>query len=185
MLMLIVMGVAAAGCVQPLNATGSSGDWRVKFQRIRQVQFQLSLLTILSRIVALISFCHSHNAFAVMSKKKPRPKNPQRPSRPPGWLTSDTDEIERRRLRGANASFLIKAQARGEAFFGAFRVSSDGGQTYAVEIRSLARPINSCECPDHHINGLGTCKHIEATLRRLQHRRKRAFCAAAGRGRPY
>ena len=37
-------------------------------------------------------------------------------------------------------------------------------QTYRVEIRSLAEPINSCNCPDHRINGLGTCKHIEALV---------------------
>jgi hypothetical protein len=62
---------------------------------------------------------------------------------------------------------------------------SDTGQIYHIEIRSLAEPINSCDCPDHRINGLGTCKHIEATLNRLQHRRKRAFAGAATKGSPY
>ena len=72
-----------------------------------------------------------------------------------------------------------------DVFFGVYRTHSGSGQSYCVEIRSLAEPINSCNCPDHHINGLGTCKHIEATLHRLQYRRKRAFQKAAGRGSPY
>ena len=71
------------------------------------------------------------------------------------------------------------------AFYGVFNVASADERTYRVEIRSLAELINSCDCPDHRINGLGTCKHIEATLERLQHRRMRAFDEAAGRGSPY
>ena len=72
-----------------------------------------------------------------------------------------------------------------DVFFGVYRTHSGSGQSYGVEIRSLAEPINSCNCPDHRINGLGTCKHIEATLHRLQYRRKRAFQNAAGRGSPF
>jgi hypothetical protein len=72
-----------------------------------------------------------------------------------------------------------------DVFFGVYRAHSGSGQSYCVEIRSLAEPINSCNCPDHHINGLGTCKHIEATLHRLRYRRKRAYQKAAGRGSPY
>ncbi len=102
-----------------------------------------------------------------------------------GWLTSDADEIERRRLRGASESFQIEAQAGGDEFFGVYRIRRDSGQTYHLEIRSLAEPINSCDCPDHRINGLGTCKHIEATLNRLQYRRKRAYQIAAAKGSPY
>ncbi len=120
-----------------------------------------------------------------MSKTKKRNKNSQRLARPSGWSTSDTDEIERRRLRGLNKPSQIESQAQNENFFGAYQVHSNNEQTYRVEIRSLAEPINSCDCPDHRINGLGTCKHIEATLNRLQYRRKRAFQYAAAKGSPY
>ncbi|MCU7850351.1 MAG: SWIM zinc finger domain-containing protein [Candidatus Thiodiazotropha sp. (ex Lucinoma kastoroae)] len=120
-----------------------------------------------------------------MSKTKKRNKNSQRLARPSGWSTSDTDEIERRRLRGLNEPSQIESQAQNENFFGAYQVHSNNEQTYRVEIRSLAEPINSCDCPDHRINGLGTCKHIEATLNRLQYRRKRTFQYAAAKGSPY
>ena len=120
-----------------------------------------------------------------MSKTKKRSKNPQKRARPLGWLSSDADEIERRRVRGVTEALGIESLAQGDDFFGTYQVGSDGGQTYLVEIRSLAEPINSCGCPDHRINGLGTCKHIEATLNRLQYRRKRAFNKAADKGSPY
>lgn len=120
-----------------------------------------------------------------MPKTKKRNKNSQRLARPSGWSTSDADEIERRRLRGLNEPSRIESQAQDDNFFGIYQVDSNNEQTYCVEIRSLAEPINSCDCPDHRINGLGTCKHIEATLYRLQYRRKRAFQNAAAKGSPY
>jgi hypothetical protein len=119
-----------------------------------------------------------------MSKTKKHRKNPQKRTRASGWSTSDADEIERRRLRGINEAIHIESLTPDDAFFGIYRTHSGSGQAYRVEIRSLAEPINSCDCPDHRINGLGTCKHIEATLYRLQHRRKRAFQKAADRGSP-
>jgi hypothetical protein len=112
-------------------------------------------------------------------------KRSRRITRSPGWLTSDADEIERRRVRGATEAFQIEPLSRTDRFFGAFRVESENRQSYRVEIRSLTKLSNSCDCPDQHINGLGTCKHIEAVLLKLQHRRKRAFREAAVKGSPY
>ncbi|MFQ5661493.1 MAG: SNF2-related protein [Gammaproteobacteria bacterium] len=120
-----------------------------------------------------------------MSKTKKHRKNLPRQARPSGWSTSDADEIERRRLRGIDESIRVTSQTQVDEFFGCYRAHSGGGQVYRVEIRSLSEQINSCDCPDHRINGLGTCKHIEATLYQLQHRCKRAFQKAAGRGSPY
>jgi hypothetical protein len=119
-----------------------------------------------------------------MSKTKKYRKNPQRRAKPSGWSTTDADEIERRRLRGVNEAIRIESLTPDDVFFGVYRTHSGSGQVYRVEIRSLAEPINSCNCPDHRINGLGTCKHIEATLYRLQYRRKRAFHKAAAAGSP-
>lgn len=120
-----------------------------------------------------------------MSITKKRKKNTRKRAPSTGWLTTDADEIERRRLRGANDSSRIVAQGQEDGFFGVYQIHSDNGQSYRIEIRSLLEPINSCECPDHRVNGLGTCKHIEASLIRLEHRRKRAFKDAALQGSPY
>jgi len=120
-----------------------------------------------------------------MPNTRKRKKYPHRQPGSTGWFTTDGDEIERRRLRGANESFRVEPQAQGHDFFDDYRIQSDNGQTYRVEIRSLFELINSCDCPDHRINGLGTCKHIEAVLHRLQYRRKRRFRDAATQGSPY
>jgi superfamily II DNA or RNA helicase len=92
-----------------------------------------------------------------------------------GWNTTDAEEIERRRSRAVVEPLAVEALERDEPVFGTFRVTSEDGGTYEVEVRSLAERHNSCGCPDHRVNGLGTCKHVEAVLRRLGKRR------AAGR----
>ncbi len=51
-----------------------------------------------------------------------------------------------------------------------YAVTSSSGSCYTVEIRSIRERINSCGCPDHRTNRLGTCKHIEGALRRLTRR---------------
>ncbi len=120
-----------------------------------------------------------------MPKSKKRRKAPSQKPVASGWLTTDADEIERRRWRGANESFQIDPDPREQDFFSIFDVRSETGQRYRIEIRSLVEPVNACNCPDHRINGLGTCKHIEAVLHRLQHRRKRLFREAAAGGSPF
>jgi len=122
---------------------------------------------------------------------QPHVETKQTPQQPPprtlslSWSTSDADEIERRRMRGVNETIHVESQTPDDEFFGLYRIHSGTGRYYCVEIRSLAEPINSCDCPDHRINGLGTCKHVEALLYRLQHRRKRAYRAAAVKGSTY
>ena len=50
--------------------------------------------------------------------------------------------------------------------------------TYQVEIRDLKDRSFSCSCPDFRTAGLGTCKHVEATLIWLKRRLKGDFLAA-------
>ena len=119
-----------------------------------------------------------------MATKKQR-NTQQKRARSSGWLTTDADEIERRRSRGIAETIRIESQTTDDAFFGRYLIHADSGQYYQVEIRSLTDLINSCNCPDHVINGLGTCKHIEATLQRLAYRRKRLFRKAAAKGSPF
>jgi len=101
-----------------------------------------------------------------------------------GWLSTDTDEIDRRRWRGQTEIVDVEALEPEQPFFGTYRVRSNGGSDYVVEIRSLEGGDNSCGCHDFWFNGLGTCKHIEGVLYRLRSRRKRAFATAARQGSP-
>ncbi|MFZ0428753.1 MAG: DEAD/DEAH box helicase [Acidobacteriota bacterium] len=102
-----------------------------------------------------------------------------------GWKTSDQEEIERRRLRASLEPMQIDPLEPDQAFFGTFRArSQSGGGSYLVEIRSLKGLQNSCTCPDYLVNGLGTCKHIEAVLARLRRGRVRLFNRAASDGSP-
>jgi superfamily II DNA or RNA helicase len=85
-----------------------------------------------------------------------------------GWRSTDEEEIERRRQRAATEPLAIEPIESAHPVFGTFRVSSDAGSSYEVEIRSLTQHDNSCGCPDFQVNGLGTCKHVEAVLARVR-----------------
>ncbi len=65
-----------------------------------------------------------------------------------------------------------------EPFFSDFLVRNPQSKThYRVAIRGLRPDDNFCSCPDYATNELGTCKHIEFTLARLEKKRgaKAAF----------
>src|ERR1700761_2330179 len=68
-----------------------------------------------------------------------------------------------------------------EPFFSEFRVSNPVSKSsYRVAIRGLGPGDNFCSCPDYASSELGTCKHIEFTLARLE--KKRGAKAAFARG---
>src|SRR5207247_6311110 len=84
------------------------------------------------------------------------------------WRTSDEDEINRRRARAQTEDFRISNSDARHPIFSNFRVQSGSGLTYSVEIRDVRQRQFACECVDFRINGLGTCKHVEAVLLQLQ-----------------
>ena len=68
-----------------------------------------------------------------------------------------------------------------EPFFSEFRVSNPASRSsYRVAIRGLGPGGNFCSCPDYATSELGTCKHLEFTLARLE--TKRGAKAAFARG---
>ena len=111
-------------------------------------------------------------ATIVMAHPRKKQKSNRRARRvlekPPllGWRTSDEDELNLRRWRGRAEIAAIEALEPQYGPFGTFRVRSNSGSAYEVEIRDLAGRNNSCGCIDHRVNGLGTCKHIEGCWRR-------------------
>src|SRR5580693_5471885 len=85
-----------------------------------------------------------------------------------------------RRQFGREQAFGIE-NLTSEPFFSEFRVSNPASKSsYRVAIRGRGPGGNFCSCPDYATNELGTCKHIEFTLGRLE--KKRGAKAAFARG---
>ena len=101
---------------------------------------------------------------------------------PHDWRTTDEDEINKRRLRAQAEAFTISNLDPRHPVFSNFRVQSGSGMTYSVEVRHLSQRQFACDCVDFRINGLGTCKHVEAVLLHLEARYRRLFKAAAENG---
>ena len=98
------------------------------------------------------------------------------------WRTSDTDEINKRRQRAREESFVITNTDARHPLFSNFRVKSASGLTYSVEIRGVREQQSACDCVDFRTNGLGVCKHTEAVLLYLQARHKKLFKGAQAEG---
>lgn len=119
-----------------------------------------------------------------MPAKKPPKKKAATIPLPPAqdWRTTDQDEILRRVQRARDEKHAITNLDPRHPVFSSFRVGSPSGMTYQVEIRDLQNRAYSCSCPDFRINGLGTCKHIEATHIWLKRRHKGEVRAATQTG---
>jgi hypothetical protein len=102
-------------------------------------------------------------------KSKPRFKL-SRIIRPDGMSLEDW-QIALRREHGRVQEFEIK-NVGADAVFSEFLVRNTQSQsTYSVIIRGNSLGENSCTCGDFTTNTLGTCKHVECVLARLEKRR--------------
>jgi hypothetical protein len=85
-----------------------------------------------------------------------------------------------RRQFGREQAFGLE-NLTSEPFFSEFRVSNPASRSsYRVAIRGMGPGGNFCSCPDYATSELGTCKHIEFTLARLE--KKRGAKTAFARG---
>jgi len=116
-----------------------------------------------------------------MPRKKSNKPELKLPS-PHDWRTSDEDEINKRRARAQLESFKISNLDARHPVFSNFRVQSGSGMTYSVEVRDVRQRQFACDCVDFRINGLGTCKHVEAVLLYLEARYRRLFKVAVQNG---
>jgi superfamily II DNA or RNA helicase len=108
------------------------------------------------------------------SKRMPAktPKN-----RKPEGMSLEEWQIALRREYGRDQEFQV-ANVGEEPFFSEFAVTNpQSGRTYRVAVRGLEPGVNYCSCPDFAVNALGTCKHVEWLLHKLQGKRgaKTAF----------
>jgi superfamily II DNA or RNA helicase len=85
-----------------------------------------------------------------------------------------------RRQFGREQAFGLE-NLTSEPFFSEFRISNPVSKSsYRVAVRGLGPGGNFCSCPDYATSELGTCKHLEFTLARLE--KKRGAKAAFARG---
>ncbi|MGA8156295.1 MAG: DEAD/DEAH box helicase, partial [Rhodoplanes sp.] len=123
-----------------------------------------------------------------MRSKRRNPNSATKPSKEPklsrthapaGLSPVDWQRGLRRQF-GREQAFGLE-NLTSEPFFSEFRVSNPVSKSsYRVAIRGLGPGGNFCSCPDYSTSELGTCKHIEFTLARLQ--KKRGAKTAFARG---
>jgi hypothetical protein len=101
-------------------------------------------------------------------------------ARAPGDLSPVEWQRGLRRQFGREQAFGLE-NLTDEPFFSEFRVSNAASKSsYRVAIRGRGPGGNFCSCPDYATSELGTCKHIEFTLARLE--KKRGAKTAFARG---
>jgi len=102
-----------------------------------------------------------------------------RTRRPPDLEVADWQTALRRQF-GREQGFGLE-NLGGDPVFSDFRVHNpDSGSNNRVAIRGRAPGQNFCTCADFATNDLGTCKHIEFTLGRLEARRGGKAALARG-----
>src|SRR5262245_30888755 len=111
-------------------------------------------------------------------KREKKPKL-SRLYKPPEMSLEDW-QIELRRQFGREQEFTLK-NVGDQPFFSEFHVTNPQSQrTYHVQIRGVQPGDNHCSCPDFTTNTLGTCKHVEFTLARLEAKRGGKAALRAG-----
>lgn len=107
------------------------------------------------------------------SRGDSKPKKQPKLSRlhKPAEMSLEDWQIELRRQFGRAQDFTLK-NVGDQPIFSEFEVTNPQSKsTYRVTIRGRDLGDNACTCPDFATNTLGTCKHIEFALARLEQKR--------------
>jgi superfamily II DNA or RNA helicase len=103
----------------------------------------------------------------------------------PADMSLEAWQIELRRQFGREQKFLLDNLSE-EPIFSEFQVTNpQSHNSYRVHIRGSSPGDNHCSCPDFATNTLGTCKHIEFTLAKLERKRGGKAALRAGFQPPY
>jgi hypothetical protein len=104
---------------------------------------------------------------------------------PPEEMSLEEWQRELRRQFGRAQDFVLE-NVGDEPVFSEFHVTNpDSRNTYRVAIRGTEPGENFCSCPDFATNSLGTCKHVEWTLAKLEKKRGGARALRDGFLPPY
>lgn len=102
--------------------------------------------------------------------RKRKPKKTPRTHKPDD-MSLEQWQLALRREFGREQKFKLVNVGTEESFSDFDVTNPQTRRTYRVTVRGGAVGDNHCTCPDFAVNTLGTCKHIEFTLARLEHRR--------------
>jgi hypothetical protein len=123
------------------------------------------------------------------ARKSHRAKKAREPKlshiRRPEGLEAGAWQAQLRRQFGRTQAFKLENLGE-EPVFSEFRVTNpQSGGSYRVAIRGVQPGENFCACPDFATNDLGTCKHVEFVLGKLESRRGGRQALARGFVPPY
>lgn len=113
-----------------------------------------------------------------MQKKRRTPRKKSTSTEPrlsrlhaPADMAADVWQRTLRRQFGRDQDFKFE-NTGSEPVFSEFRViNPTSGGRYRVAIRGALPGESFCSCPDFSTNDLGTCKHVEFMLAKLQRKR--------------
>ena len=103
----------------------------------------------------------------------------------PAGMPLEAWQTELRRRFGREQRFALESVGA-HPIFPELRVTNSASKSvYRVAIRGAAAGDNFCSCPDFATNTLGTCKHIEFALAKVERRRGGKAALLAGFRPPY
>ncbi len=97
---------------------------------------------------------------------KPVRMNVSRTHRPEGLGLEQWQQLLRKQY-GEQQDFHLENRGNHPIFSEFILTNPHSQKNYRIAIRGNKPGDNYCSCPDFRINGLGTCKHIAFTLRKL------------------
>ncbi|MCE9562936.1 MAG: DEAD/DEAH box helicase [Planctomycetes bacterium] len=118
------------------------------------------------------------------TKAKPAEPKVSR-TQPPAGMPLEEWQTQLRRQFGREQKFTLKNLGDNQAYSDFLVTNPESHRTYRVSIRGTQPGDNACTCPDFATNTLGTCKHIEFTLAKLERSKKAAPELKAGYQAPH
>jgi superfamily II DNA or RNA helicase len=122
----------------------------------------------------------------VLTARQPARKTGKTPrTRKPSHMSLEDWQVALRREFGREQNFRLK-NLGDDPVFSDFQVANPQTQrSYRVAVRGSRLGDNYCSCPDFAVNTLGTCKHIEFVLAKLERRSAARTALAKGFQPPY
>ena len=102
-------------------------------------------------------------------RRRPGPEQPRvsRQHKPDG-MTLEEWQTHLRRQFGRSLGYKVRNLGDRPAFSDFLVTNPASGRGYRVTVRGTAPGDNTCSCPDFATNTLGTCKHVEFVLARVE-----------------